>query len=199
MADVAFLPGKLVNPTEAALRWVELAQKGCKAWTDASLEVLQTYSAVAQTQRKTLAALIPPMALTPPTPAEMEAVVEEAIEAAAELLPAPAMVAEAMAKAADTVVVAFPASAPAAVEAAAVEEAVIEEAVGAMAEAPAVIVPTPTVLKEAAAAPPAVEEMETAPETMKKVAEPSSPAKARKAGEPAAKPPAARKAAKKSG
>jgi hypothetical protein len=100
MADVAFFPGKLVNPAEAALKWVDMAQKGCKAWTDASLEILQTYSAVVQTQRTTLAALVPSAALVPPTPAETDTVVAEVVEAP----PAPAIAAKAMEEPAEAII-----------------------------------------------------------------------------------------------
>jgi|ERR1700722_79683 hypothetical protein len=79
-------PMKWPTPTEAALKWVDMAQMGCKAWTDACLQVVTTFSAAAQTQAKVFASLKTPAMVTPR--AVMEAVMVP-IEAAIETAPAP--------------------------------------------------------------------------------------------------------------
>ncbi|HEY3887484.1 MAG TPA: hypothetical protein VGL73_02850 [Caulobacteraceae bacterium] len=67
-------PLKWPNPTEAAIQWVDMADKACKAWTEACLRIAATFSAAARTQAEVFAALKSPAAV--PTP---EAVVEAAM------------------------------------------------------------------------------------------------------------------------
>jgi hypothetical protein len=62
MAVAQFSFTTLPNPTEAALKWVEAARKSSKAWTDGWLQIIATFSDVAQTQAKTLKSLTPSMA-----------------------------------------------------------------------------------------------------------------------------------------
>jgi hypothetical protein len=84
-------PMKWPTPTEAALKWVDMAQMGCKAWTDACLQIVTTFSAAAQTQAKVFASLKTPAIVTPQ--AVIEAVMVP-IEAAIETAPAPVVAAE---------------------------------------------------------------------------------------------------------
>jgi hypothetical protein len=84
-------PMKWPTPTEAALKWVDMAQMGCKAWTDACLQVVTTFSAAAQTQAKVFASLKTPAMVTPQ--AVVEAVMAP-IEAAIATAPAPVVAAE---------------------------------------------------------------------------------------------------------
>jgi len=91
------------NPTEAALKWVETARKSSKAWTDGWLQIIATFSEVAQTQAKTLKSLTPSMAASAMVPAEVlpapvemlsepVEVVEKVIEAASAPMMAPPLV-----------------------------------------------------------------------------------------------------------
>ena len=82
-------PMKWPTPTEAALKWVDMAQMGCKAWTEACLQIVNAFSTAAQTQAKVFASLKIPAMVTP------QAVVEAAmvpIQVATETAPAPVVV-----------------------------------------------------------------------------------------------------------
>jgi hypothetical protein len=80
-------PMKWPTPTEAALKWVDMAQMGCKAWTDACLQIVNTFSAAAQTQAKVFASLKTPAIVT-------SRAVIEAVMVPIEAAPAPVVVAE---------------------------------------------------------------------------------------------------------
>jgi hypothetical protein len=124
-------PMKWPTPTEAALKWVDMAQLGCKAWTDACLRIVATFSTAAQTQAKVFASLKTPAVVTPQAVIEAVTVpIQVAIETA--LAPVAAEVIEA---------------APAPIEAIAAPE-VVEKA---MEAAPPVAKPAP-VAKAAPAA-----------------------------------------------
>jgi hypothetical protein len=97
MAVAQFTFVTLPNPTEAALKWVETARKGSKAWTDGWLQIIATFSEAAQTQAKVLKSLTPSMAV--PTMAPVEALpapvemLAEPVEAMAKVVEAaPALV-----------------------------------------------------------------------------------------------------------
>jgi hypothetical protein len=115
-------PMKWPTPTEAALKWVDMAQMGCKAWTDACLQIVTTFSAAAQTQAKVFASLKPTAIVRPQ--AVIEAVMVP-IEAAIEAAPAPAVAAEVIEAASIPVEVAAGAAEAAPVAAKIAAEAVV--------------------------------------------------------------------------
>ncbi len=61
VAATGLSPMKWPNPTEAAIKWVEMGDKACKAWTDACLQIVTTFSTAARTQAEVLASLKPPV------------------------------------------------------------------------------------------------------------------------------------------
>jgi hypothetical protein len=94
MAAAQFTFTTLPTPTEVALKWVETARKGSKAWTDACLLIVATFSDVAQTQAKVIKSLTPPMIApaealpeAPPAPVEMLAEPPEALAEVVEAMP----------------------------------------------------------------------------------------------------------------
>jgi hypothetical protein len=94
MAVAQFTFVSLPNPTEAALKWVETARKGSKAWTDGWLQIIATFSEVAQTQARTWKSLSPPMvaplvAAMEALPAPVETPLAPIVEAMIETPPAP--------------------------------------------------------------------------------------------------------------
>ena len=94
MAVAQFTFVSLPNPTESALKWVETARKGSKAWTDGWLQIIATFSEVAQTQARTWKSLSPPMvaplvAAMEALPAPVETPLAPIVEAMIETPPAP--------------------------------------------------------------------------------------------------------------
>jgi hypothetical protein len=92
MAVAQFSFVTLPNPTEAALKWVEMARMGSKAWTDACLQIVTTFSEAAQTQAKALRSLTPTMVApveAPPALAEPLEALAAAVETSPALMESP--------------------------------------------------------------------------------------------------------------